>query len=583
MTRSCVILHFILGCACCPNGLFAQENESRSDTLVPSNELPERESVLPDRKRTQSSTIGSYSEAYYILSTAPREHPPEVNLETPQASLENFMVNARNGRFLEASYSLDLKLLPEDLTRAEIVLLSKKLFYVINQRIYIDWGELPDRPDGQIGMTTKANQALAGKPRKSVLFGNVDLKDRDHSFRMDRVKSENTAPIWLISANTVENIEPLYAKYGPRKFDRWIPEWSKIKILKISVYKILLILLFLLFSYFLYRVALRIFKLISDTSRKVWIERMCERLAGPTSFALGVLVFYLLLNSTISYNAPFARYLNIALLTTVIIAFTWLISRVLDSIMLHYAEQKLADTSQEKNEGSRKLMTYISVARRAVTFIVVVVGIIIILSQFRSFQKLGISLLASAGVATVLLGIAGQSTLGNIIAGIQIAITKPARIGDTVIMRDQWGFVEDIGFTYMIVRTWDERRLVVPLKMVISETFENWSLKNPAQIKPIDFYVDYRMDVDRLRNKFKELLEASELWDREQAPSVQVIAVTEKSIKIRALCSAKDSYAAWDLHCALMESLIEYVGSLDNGAYLAKSRLVVHDDSARLG
>jgi len=223
------------------------------------------------------------------------------------------------------------------------------------------------------------------------------------------------------------------------------------------------------------------------------------------------------------------------------------------------------------------------VARRAVTFIVVIVGIIIILSQFRSFQKLGISLLASAGVATVLLGIAGQSTLGNIIAGIQIAITKPARIGDTVIMRDQWGFVEDIGFTYMIVRTWDERRLVVPLKMVISETFENWSLKNPAQIKPIDFYVDYRMDVDRLRNKFKELLEASELWDREQAPSVQVIAVTEKSMKIRALCSAKDSYAAWDLHCALMESLIKYVGSLDNGAYLAKSRLVVHDDSARLG
>ena len=137
------------------------------------------------------------------------------------------------------------------------------------------------------------------------------------------------------------------------------------------------------------------------------------------------------------------------------------------------------------NEESRKLLTYISVARRLITFLVIIIGGYIILSQFRSLEKLGISLLASAGVATVIIGVAAQSTLGNIIAGLQIAFTKPVRVGDTVIIDDDWGYVEDIKFTFMVVRTWDLRRLVVPLKYVISNTFENWSMTSSHQIRPI--------------------------------------------------------------------------------------------------
>ena len=180
--------------------------------------------------------------------------------------------------------------------------------------------------------------------------------------------------------------------------------------------------------------------------------------------------------------------------------------RMVDSFMLYVAENKIGDTTMEENSEARKMLTYISVARRIVTFIVIIFGASVILSQFRSLEKLGISLMASAGVATVILGIAAQSTLGNIIAGIQIAITKPARIGDTVIIDDNWGYVEDIRFTYMVVRTWDWRRIVVPLKQVISNSFENWSMTSAHQIRPISIYADYRIDVKKVRKKFKEIL-----------------------------------------------------------------------------
>ena len=249
--------------------------------------------------------------------------------------------------------------------------------------------------------------------------------------------------------------------------------------------------------------------------------------------------------------------------------------RLIDFLMVHVAENKIGDTNPEENSEARMMLTYISVARRIVTFVVIIVGASIILSQFRSLEKLGISLLASAGVATVILGIAAQSTLGNIIAGIQIAITRPARIGDTIIIEDDWGYVEDIRFTYMVVRTWDLRRLIVPLKFIISNTFENWSMTSAHQIRPIMLYADYRIDVEKVRKKFKELLEQEESWDKDHPPVVQVVDVTEKAIQIRALCSSKDATHTWDLHCVLREKLVKFISELEDGMHLSKSRVVI--------
>ncbi len=309
------------------------------------------------------------------------------------------------------------------------------------------------------------------------------------------------------------------------------------------------------------------------------MHTMAKRLAKPAGIAIGVLVFYILLNELISFGGPFARWLYAILLIVVVSAIAFFIMRFIDSFMVYVAENKIGSVDAEEHEDARMKLTYISVARRIVTFVVIIVAASIILSQFRSLEKLGISMLASAGLATVILGIAAQSTLGNIIAGIQIAITRPARIGDVVIMDDEWGYVEDIRFTYMIVRTWDLRRLVIPLKKIISETFENWSMTSAHQVRPIELYADYKIDVSKVRSKFEELLRNSEKWDEEKEPVLQVVEMTEKAIKMRALCSAKNPQKAWDLHCELRESLVRYICDLENGLYLSKSRVIVKNGS----
>ena len=524
--------------------------------------LPSPQPTTPDNGNFRPNAIREYNEAYYILSRLNKSiglPPNKFNFQSPQATLEHFIISCRNGNYKDAAYALNLNLLPDNTSIDDAAELAEKLYFVLNQRVKIDWSGLSDRPDGQTDIQTTTNQAIAGNPRRSVVFGEIDLEGRDMVLRLQRVKYKDFGAFWLISANTVENIDSLYALYGPRQLDRMMPDWARIRLWNMPIWKFAGTLILIILSYYLGRFCIYILKRIFIRSGKSWMNTIAKKLAVPAGFAIGVLFFYVTLNKLISFGGTFASTLYAILLITVIGAITWFIMRFIDSFMLYLAENKIGDTNPEENSEARMMLTYVSVARRVITFLVIIIGGSVILSQFRSLEKLGISLLASAGVATVILGIAAQSTLGNIIAGIQIALTRPARIGDTVIINGDWGYVEDIRFTYMVVRTWDQRRLIVPLKQVVTQTFENWSMTSAHQIKPIILYADYRINVQEVRDKFEELLENSDDWDRENPPSVQVVEVTEKAMKIRALCSAKDASTSWNLHCKLREELLAFI------------------------
>ncbi|EAQ48617.1 mechanosensitive ion channel family protein [Leeuwenhoekiella blandensis] len=551
-------------------------NAQDSTATVSGKDLPSSEATVPKKGDYLPNAIQEYNDAYFVLNRLNRPiglPPNNFNFQSPQATLEHFIVKARNANFQDASYALNLNLLPDNLSKEQAATLAEKLYFVLNQRVKIDWGSLSDRPDGQIDISTTTNQAIAGKPMRSVVFGEVDLNGKDVVLRLQRVKYKEFGAFWLISANTVENIDGLYEVYGPRELDRMMPDWARVRFLNMPVWKVVGTLILILLSYFLGKVSIGIFRKLFRKSKKAWVNTIAKRLATPAGWAIGVLFFYVSLNKLISFGGSFASTLYAILLIAVIGTITWFIMRFIDSFMVYVAETKIGDANPEENNEARMMMTYISVARRVITFVVIIVGISVILSQFRSLEKLGISLIASAGLATVILGVAAQSTLGNIIAGIQIAITRPARIGDTVIIGDDWGYVEDIRFTYMVVRTWDLRRLVVPLKTIISNTFENWSMTSAHQVRPIILYADYKIDVDLVRNKFVELLEAEEDWDEENPPTVQVVDVTEKALELRALCSSKDASTTWDLHCRLREKLITYICSLEDGKHLSKSRV----------
>ncbi len=561
---------------------FTEVHAQVTDSISKEMGLPSKDSVVNQQDEFYPNPLSDYNEAYYVVNRLNDQiglPPTRFNLRTPQAALEHFVLSARNNDFQDAIHAMNFNLMPKTLTEEDAITLAKKLYFVINQRANINWDALSDRPDGQVDISTTTNQAIAGKPRRSVVFGEVALGDRDIVFRVQRIRYKEYGALWLISANTVDNIEPLYQEYGPRKLDLMMPEWARITFLGIPVWKVAGTLVLLLLAYFFGRLLTYIFRKIFHRSKKIWINHIANKLARPAGLLFGTLFFYVTLDQLISLSGGLASVVYTSLIVLMIASVTWFVTSFVDYLMTYIAENKIGDVSEEENEEARKMLTYISVARRVVTFAIVVIGGYIIISQFRALEKVGISLLASAGVVTVILGIAAQNTLGNIFAGLQIAITRPLRVGDTVIIKDEWGHVEEIGFTYLVVRTWDLRRLVIPLKWVISNIFENWSMTSSHQIRPIIIHADYRVDVPKVRKKFEELLEASEDWDQESPPVLQVVDTNEKSIQLRALCSAKDVNSAWNLHCELREALVAYICELEDGTYLTRERINLQSNS----
>ena len=225
--------------------------------------------------------------------------------------------------------------------------------------------------------------------------------------------------------------------------------------------------------------------------------------------------------------------------------------------------------------GNTLYFTLVSVARRLMIFIAVLGSIILAVEEVHLFDNWSTSVLASAGIVSVNLGVAAHNVLGNIMAGIQIALTQPARIGDSVVFEGHWGYIEDITYTSVTIRRWDAKRVIVPVSHFISQPFENWSMKESHILTTVVLYVDYGIDIDLLRTKVCDVLASSPAWDRQVGPSLQVTELKTHCMEVRVLCSAKDGPSAWDLQCHLREELIEFVRTLEEGRYLPKRRLLI--------
>ena len=539
--------------------------------------LPTKDTVVASRPASLPDTLalGGYNEAYFQLdrlNAGLPDRPSDINLRTPQATLEHYILACRDGNFASAAHALNLNLLPARVQPAQAAVLAEKLYYVLTKRVSLDWGGLSDRADAQINMAAAGNQAVAGTPRRNVSFGRLSLGERDIQLNLQRVRVGETAPVWVVAAPTVENIEGLYAEFGPTWLDRNVPEWADRVVLGVSLWKIVAVVLLAFICYLLFLLIRIITRRFLTRSDNEWLTDLSVHVATPTALALSIFVFYLCMNNLLSIAGGWSPYLYALLLVVVVGTVTWLVMSVIDYVMERLTDTQVEDVSDEENMESRRTLTTISVARRVITFIVIVVGIGVITSQFPTLQNLGVSLLASAGLATIILGIAAQPTLGNIMAGLQIAITKPARIGDSVIFEGEYGTIEEIRFTYLVIKTWDARRLIIPLKYFITNPFQNWSMNDPHMLKPIILHADFTTNVDQLRQKFSQLLQEHELYDEESEPTVQVVDSDDRSIQIRCLVSAKDSSNAWQLHCDLREAMIAYLAELSEGRRLPRER-----------
>jgi small-conductance mechanosensitive channel len=239
-----------------------------------------------------------------------------------------------------------------------------------------------------------------------------------------------------------------------------------------------------------------------------------------------------------------------------ILAVGWLMAGVLDMWTLVHLRK--FNVSAEDNLLARKHLTQTRILQRVAHVILVIVTLGLALMTLSGFRQWGVSLLASAGVVGIIAGLALQPVLTNLVAGIQIAMAQPIRIDDALIVEGEWGNVEEITATYVVIRLWDWRRMVLPLSYFITKPFQNWTRESSRLIGTVVLYVDYEAPVDRLREAFERIVRASILWDGD-VQVLQVTDITDRVMQIRCLASARSAPVAFDLRCEVREKLMAYM------------------------
>ncbi len=538
--------------------------------------LPPADTSLPTIGARTNAGFGDYNEAYYVLDTlnAGLPAPPDTFYTlTPQETLESFVRACQAGRFATAAQALNLNLLPPGRQAERGELYAQQLYYVLDQRLGFDYGELPDRPDGAIAQPGAGGGPPA--PRRSVEIGSLTANGRAVELRMQRVRVGDEVPRWLWTATTVEIVPALYRNYGPGVLESIVPASAKTTVFGVQAWILVGVVVFAMLAALLGWAIARGFGWFCRKVSYDWATELGDQLATPLGWALGILAFYFALNEALALSGPFARGLYTVLLVVVVFTLIWVASRGVDYTIGYLAERRLADISDEANDEARRRMTSLSVGRRAAVFVLSCVGVGIVLSRIQGLEALSYALLSSAGFAAVVLGIAAQSTLGNLVAGVQIALTRPVRIGDAVLYEGNWGNLEDVRFTYLVIRTWDLRRVIVPLKYFIDHPFENWSITDSKLLKPFYLYADYRIDVDAVRAKFDELVRGHELYNGDSPPDLIVYAAEDDAIKLRGTVSAENSGNAWTLHCDVREAMVRYIAELEDGLVLPRRRVRV--------
>ncbi|GMV68420.1 MAG: hypothetical protein AMXMBFR76_08590 [Pseudomonadota bacterium] len=338
-------------------------------------------------------------------------------------------------------------------------------------------------------------------------------------------------------------------------------------------------LLFVWTFWVLYRIARRLARFAER-----WGQRQASTLESlfipvlANGLQLILPLLALLLARPLLPTAPrYTAVVNLVVSMLLIVTVAWVLIRalnVMDRLVAIRYPIHVADNLQ-----ARSIRTQFAFLRKLGIFLVILIAGASTLTLFDGARQLGTSLLTSAGILGLVVGFAAQKILGNLLAGFQIALTQPIRIDDAVIVENEWGWIEELTLTYVVVRLWDWRRLVLPINYFIEKPFQNWTRNSSELIGSVFLYTDYAVPLEPLRAELTRLLTDHPLWDGK----VNVLQVTdsrERVIELRALMSARNAPEAWDLRCAIREGLIVYL-QREHPAALPRLRADIGGDALR--
>lgn len=325
----------------------------------------------------------------------------------------------------------------------------------------------------------------------------------------------------------------------------WVPSW---------VVSLVLFALAVLVAYWVHALAFRILTRVVSGMDLFW-RSLVSRTEGPTRLAaITVALGFTAGIAPLTFNEAGIVQQILALCFIALVA--WLANTALHIWVTVYLRRFKLDA--EDNLLARKHVTQTRILRRVAGTIIFIVALSVALMSFDDVRQYGVSLLASAGVAGIVMGLALQPVLKNLFAGIQLAVTQPIRIDDALLVEGEWGRVEEITSTYVVLKLWDWRRLILPLSYFMETPFQNWTRDGAALIGSVMIYLDYSVPIAALRGKVEEIAASSPLWDR-QVVNVQVTDFRESVMEVRILTSASNAGRAFDLRCEVREKLIAFL------------------------
>jgi small-conductance mechanosensitive channel len=286
------------------------------------------------------------------------------------------------------------------------------------------------------------------------------------------------------------------------------------------------------------------------------VERAIRHLRAPTRMLNVVIVVSISFRYADDVSERTRNQIEHVIVLATIAALAWFLVRFV-SALVQEAIEKLP-LEQTDNLRARTVQTQLAIVRRMSTVVIIVLAVASALWTFDRVRALGASILASAGIVGIVAGVSARSTLGNLIAGVQIAFAAPIRLDDVVVVEGQWGRVEEITLSQVVVRTWDRRRLILPCLYFVENPFENWTRPTSDLLAPVELSVDPCVDVDEIREVVTTFAERHPLWDKD-TNTVQVTAASPEAITVRVLLSARNASEAFDLRCDVREVLLRHL------------------------
>lgn len=488
---------------------------------------------------------------------------PTITLDrsTPRRAFDGFLQATHGSDYARAAHFLDLRNIARSKQVNEGPVLAQKLGYVIDRQLTVDLGAISDAPDGGAG-----NNAV-------VVAGTVFVDDEPVPISLARMRFDDGAQRWVIARTTVQSIPDLYKEHGARGWEDRLPRLLVLtKLFGVELWQWLALLVALSLAYaggyLVGSVAVGIARRIAKRTRTEWDDALVEAARGPVRLIVGVGLLWVV-DEPLHFSPVMERLAHQIAFPVLVVAVAWLVMSMTGVGTDWILDRLPSDAAAELK--SRGLRTQLAVMQRVTSVIVIVVACAVILMQFEFVRSVGLSILASAGLVGVVLGFAAQKSLAGIIAGIQLSITQPIRIGDTVVMEGETGVIEEINLTYVVVKVWDERRMIVPIQKILENTFQNWTKVTPEMTGVVTLPVDYTTPTEHLREELERIVKSDARWDGRTC-KLSVTELTDKVMTVRVLVSARNADDTFDLRCTVREKMIRFVAQWEGGRYLAQLR-----------